>query len=70
MTVRLAEQLRRAIIERKLTTYRLAKSSGLSSAVVCRLVNGGDVSLASLERLADVAGVRVTLTPAGSGDRC
>ena len=64
VNVRLADQLRQAIIARKLSTYRLAKLTGLSTAVVSRLVNGGDVSLGSLERLAHVIDVRVVLTPA------
>lgn len=64
----LADELRRAIVARELNRHRLARLSGLPYSVVHRFMGGADVSLATLDRLCNVAGVRVTLLPAGSGD--
>jgi len=54
----LSDKMRRAILESGLSRYRIAKESGVDHAALSRFMAGKvGLSLASLDRMADVLGL-------------
>jgi hypothetical protein len=55
----LADQLRQLVLDRGLSGYGLAKSAGLAPSVVNRFLAGDGLTLASLDQLVEVLGLRL-----------
>jgi len=61
---RLLDQIIEAVEASERTRYRIAKDSGISEAVLSRLVNRErTITLETLEALCDTLGVEITLSP-------
>ncbi|GAB6167488.1 hypothetical protein JCM19992_34880 [Thermostilla marina] len=61
----LSDQIRQAVKQSGLSQYALCKLTGIDKAAMSRFVNGDrGLSLATLDRLADVLGLEVVAQPA------
>ncbi len=64
-----SDQIRDAVDASGLTRYRVCKEAGINPAQMSRFMSGkGGLSLASLDRLADLLELRITKEPAGGKD--
>jgi transcriptional regulator with XRE-family HTH domain len=62
---KVSEAMRAAIQRSGQSAYRIAKGAGVSASQLSRLASGErEVSLATLERLADYLGLELVLRPA------
>ncbi len=56
-----SEQIRQAIRDSGMTAYRIAKESGVHLAALMRFLDGKSLTLTSVDRLATVLRMRVTV---------
>jgi hypothetical protein len=60
MSEKFSDQLRRAVRESETTRYAIAKTTGISQAVLCRFVAGtAGMSLESIDELMDALGLEI-----------
>ena len=58
--VKLSEQVRRAVKQCGLSRYRICKVIGMDQSIMSRFMTGkGGLSMANLDALADVLGLRI-----------
>ena len=55
----LSEQLRRAVRESELSRYQIWQQTGILQSVLSRFVNGGSVSLDTVDKLAELLGLEL-----------
>ena len=59
-----SDQIRAAVVASGLSRYRISKEIGVSQSTMSRFMSGkGGLSMASLDRLADLLGLSVTTRP-------
>jgi transcriptional regulator with XRE-family HTH domain len=64
VTMALTDDIVKAIHADGRTRYRIAQDSGVSAAILSRLVNGHrGVTIETAERLADALGHKIVMTP-------
>lgn len=63
MSDSLTDQIREAVRRSELTHYEICRRTGILNSSMSRFVNGhGGLSLANLDKLAELLGLRITST--------
>lgn len=63
MSDTLTDQIREAVKKSDLTQYEICRRTSINGASMSRFVNGrGGLSLANLDKLAELLGLRITTT--------
>jgi hypothetical protein len=57
----LTEQIRRAVAGCGESRYMIAKATGVDAAALCRFMQGGGLSMESLDALAEHLGLRIVV---------
>ena len=66
---RFSDQIRAAVDASGLSRYRICQEIGLNQGAMSRFMSGkGGLSLAVVDKLADLLGLRVTVEPPGGKD--
>ncbi len=68
MSSALTDQIREAVKQSDLTHYEICRRTGINKASMSRFVNGhGGLSLANLDKLAELLRLRITTTKRKDG---